>query len=86
MQDQDDLWTEHADIVEFVLTHPNIWGPKQQSVLKNALVEANLITEDRVRDNVHFIEEGEAAARFSIADFQNRAGSVASFKASHFPS
>lgn len=70
--DELNLWNQHGDIVEFILTHPNIWGSKEQSILKQALVDANLITEERVRDNVHFIEEGEAAARFSIADYQTR--------------
>lgn len=80
IQDEADLWNQHGDIAEFILTHPNIWGPKEQSVLKEALVEANLITEERVRDNVHFVEEGEAAARFSIADYQSRSPSAAVFK------
>ncbi|KAF9449853.1 hypothetical protein P691DRAFT_790221 [Macrolepiota fuliginosa MF-IS2] len=53
--------------VEFILSHPNSWEGAQQSLMRNAAVQAGLIVDtpkDQAR--ISFVTEGEASLNFCI--------------------
>lgn len=53
--------------VEFILSHPNAWEGAQQTLMRNAAIQAGLISgSPNDRDRVHFISEGEASLNFCI--------------------
>lgn len=64
-----DLWRQYGADAEVILTHPNLWGPAQQDFLRNAAIEAGLISRERAVTNLHFIEEAEAAARYCVSRY-----------------
>lgn len=62
-----DFWMSFEDRVEFVLTHPNGWEGAQQSQMRQAAIQAGLITDSpEGRAKVHFVTEGEASLHFCI--------------------
>jgi len=53
--------------VDFILSHPNAWEGAQQTLMRDAAVQAGLITSaPGDRDRVSFISEGEASLNFCI--------------------
>ena len=58
-------WNSVSDRIELVLTHPNGWGGPQQSQLRAAAVQANIVPDTpEGHGRVHFVTEGEAAFHF----------------------
>ena len=58
-------WNSVSDDIELVLTHPNGWGGPQQSQLRTAAVQANIVSDTpEGRSRVHFVTEGEASFHF----------------------
>jgi hypothetical protein len=53
------------DEIHFVLSHPNGWEGYQQTQLRQAVVKAGLIADERA-ENVSFITEGEASLWFAL--------------------
>lgn len=64
-----DLWAENVEDAEIVLTHPNLWDEPQRNFLRDAAIRARLITRERANTNLYFIEEAEAAARYSVSRY-----------------
>ena len=64
-------WNSVSDDIELVLTHPNGWGGPQQSKLRTAAVQANIVPDTSEGHNrVHFVTEGEASFHFCAAHTQ----------------
>ena len=63
------LWSQNAEEVEIVLTHPNMWGPEQREFLLEAVIKSQLISRERASQSVHFVPEAEAAARYSVSRY-----------------
>ncbi|KJA20624.1 hypothetical protein HYPSUDRAFT_42934 [Hypholoma sublateritium FD-334 SS-4] len=62
------LWASVKDGVQFVLSHPNGWGGREQMLLRDAALLAGLIPNDTPenQDRVSFVTEGEASLNFVI--------------------
>ena len=52
---------------EIILAHPNHWGSTEQDILKEAAVQAGIITESGLSRRLHFVEEAEASASFCLS-------------------
>ena len=64
-------WNSVSDNIELILTHPNGWGGPQQSQLRTAAVQANIIPDTQEgRARVHFVTEGEASFNFCATQTQ----------------
>ena len=58
-------WDSVSDNIDLVLTHPNGWGGPQQTQLRAAAVQAEIVPDTQEgRARVHFITEGEAGFNF----------------------
>ncbi|KDQ12450.1 hypothetical protein BOTBODRAFT_34427 [Botryobasidium botryosum FD-172 SS1] len=67
-------WSSLEDSIELVVAHPNGWDIREQGVLRNATVDANIMPSLYVaQERVHFVSEAEAAVHFVLlhADFDN---------------
>lgn len=71
-----DLWATHHENAEIILTHPNLWGDNQWAFLREAAVNAGLITKERAADNLHLVEEAEAAARYCVSKYSAAFGGL----------
>ena len=66
-------WDSISKSIELVLTHPNGWGGPQQTQLRNAAVEAGIVSDTPAgHASVHFVTEGEAS--FSFCATETRVG------------
>jgi len=64
-------WNSVSKSIELVLTHPNGWGDPQQTLLRNAAVQAGIVPDTPVgRSSVHFVTEGEASFNFCATHTQ----------------
>jgi hypothetical protein len=62
-----ELWNDHSDDIDFVLSHPNGWEGKEQSQMRKAAVKAGLIPDDQAgHSRISFVTEGEASLHFAI--------------------
>ena len=58
-------WNSVSNNIELVLTHPNGWGGPQQSQLRTAAVQANIVPDTQEgHARIHFVAEGEASFNF----------------------
>jgi len=64
----DVLWENFGPTVELVLTHPNGWEGQQQEVMRKAVVQARIFTEEEARSRVSFVTEGEASFNYCITN------------------
>ena len=56
---------EYAD---FVIAHPNGWGLKEQSVLRRAAIQADLVRPSDADTRIHFVTEAEASVHFCVVN------------------
>ncbi|TFK64289.1 hypothetical protein BDN72DRAFT_881586 [Pluteus cervinus] len=62
-----ELWSSVEDTIEYVLTHPNGWEGVQQSQMREAAVQANLVPDFAAAlARIHFVTEGEASLHFCL--------------------
>ncbi|KAE9390767.1 hypothetical protein BT96DRAFT_925681 [Gymnopus androsaceus JB14] len=59
-------WPSVQNNIDFILAHPNGWEIVQQAQMRNAAVQAGLVSESESRARVHFVTEGEASLHFCI--------------------
>jgi hypothetical protein len=59
-----DLWASCGADAEVILAHPNKWGAHEQNFLLQAAIEAELISKERAKTGLFFVEEAEASARY----------------------
>jgi len=61
------IWAANKDSVYFVLSHPNGWGGREQTLMRGASVLAGLIPNTPSgHARVSFVTEGEASLHFAI--------------------
>ncbi|KAF9476880.1 hypothetical protein BDN70DRAFT_881877 [Pholiota conissans] len=62
------LWSSIRHDIDFVLSHPNGWGGREQAVLRQAAVLAGLVPDakQKSQDRISFVTEGEASLHFVI--------------------
>lgn len=60
------LWTRYRSTMEFIIAHPNGWGIREQTFLRNAAVEAGFTSQDVASSRVRFVTEAEASVHFCI--------------------
>ncbi|KDR69807.1 hypothetical protein GALMADRAFT_77195 [Galerina marginata CBS 339.88] len=61
------LWASVEHKIDFVLSHPNGWGGKEQKDMRRAAVLAGLIADDAGgHARISFVTEGEASLHFAI--------------------
>ncbi|KIY64372.1 hypothetical protein CYLTODRAFT_102547 [Cylindrobasidium torrendii FP15055 ss-10] len=60
-------WTSVKDNIDFVLTHPNGWEGRQQSLMRQAAVKAGLTEAGNAQARVQFVTEGEASLHYCLA-------------------
>lgn len=59
------LWKSVKGEIDYVLSHPNGWGGREQSKISEAAFLAGLIPEND-RSRLTFVTEGEASLHFCI--------------------
>ncbi|KDQ12481.1 hypothetical protein BOTBODRAFT_161662 [Botryobasidium botryosum FD-172 SS1] len=73
--DGERVWKAQKTSIDFVVAHPNGWGLKEQTLIRNAAIAANLVSSEKVaREKIKFVSEAEASVHFVIqnADLKNR--------------
>ena len=58
------LWESHKSNIDLVLSHPNGWEGREQGILRKAVVQAKILTEEEALSRVSFVTEGEATFNF----------------------
>jgi hypothetical protein len=66
LPDGANLWASVEDRIIYVLSHPNGWEGLPQSSMRQAAVEAGLVTDTDAQDRIHFVTEGEASLHFCV--------------------
>ncbi|KAG8717674.1 hypothetical protein FRC09_013911 [Ceratobasidium sp. 395] len=66
MVDGKNIWEKHRSEMEFVIAHPNGWGIRQQTFLREAAAVAGLSAYSPSRNNIRFVTEAEASVHFCI--------------------
>ena len=70
-QNGENRWNSVSQNIELVLTHPNGWGGPEQSQLRTAAIQANIVPgTPEGREKVHFVTEGEASFNFCATHTQ----------------
>lgn len=62
------IWLNLIYSADFVIAHPNGWGSKEQSVLRRAAIQADLVRPSDAEARVHFVTEAEASVHFCVAN------------------
>ncbi|KDQ12455.1 hypothetical protein BOTBODRAFT_134607 [Botryobasidium botryosum FD-172 SS1] len=73
--DGERTWDTLEGTIELIIAHPNGWDLREQSVLRNAAVEANVMPSSQAaQERVHFVSEAEASVHFVLlgADIEDR--------------
>ncbi len=52
--------------IEFILSHPNGWEGQQQSEMRRAAINADLVNANDASERISFITEGEASLHFCL--------------------
>ena len=64
------LWTRFESTFALVLTVPNGWDSSQQSLLRDAVVAANILPDDFHPSRLAFVSEAESSVHFAISHAQ----------------
>ncbi|KAK4698863.1 hypothetical protein P7C70_g7406, partial [Phenoliferia sp. Uapishka_3] len=64
--DGDKTWDRLGDKLKLVVAHPNGWTQQEQSVLRNAVVNAGLMMSNAKVDRLRLVTEAEASVHFGI--------------------
>jgi len=61
------LWQSVEKTIDYVFSHPNRWEGPQQTQMRQAAVQAGLISDDeKGHSRISFVTEGEASLHFCI--------------------
>ena len=86
-QNGEHRWNSVSDNIELVLTHPNGWGGPQQSQLRTAAVQAEIVPDTKEgHARVHFVTEGEASFNFCATSTKAGEGLKVWHNSRRFPS
>jgi hypothetical protein len=61
------LWTNFGPTVELILTHPNGWEGQQQDIMRRAVIQAGIFSEEEARNRISFVTEGEASFNYCVS-------------------
>jgi hypothetical protein len=61
-----EIWgrLERQGNIEFVLAHPNGWGPHEQKFLRDATIKAGIVSASLASEKVSMVSEAEASVHF----------------------
>jgi hypothetical protein len=62
------VWSNLILHADFVIAHPNGWGLREQSVLRRAAIQADLVRPSDADERVHFVSEAEASVHFCMVN------------------
>lgn len=62
------VWLNLIEYADFVIAHPNGWGLKEQSVLRRAAIQADLVRPSDADARIHFVTEAEASVHFCVVN------------------
>jgi hypothetical protein len=62
----DDILGSVGNNIEFILSHPNGWEGQQQSDMRRAAINADLVNTNEALERICFIAEGEASLYFCL--------------------
>lgn len=60
------LWDNFGPTVELVLSHPNGWEGQQQGIMRKAVIQAGIFSEEEARTRISFVTEGEASFNYCV--------------------
>ncbi|KAG8683513.1 hypothetical protein FRC11_013467, partial [Ceratobasidium sp. 423] len=66
MVDGPTLWEAYKSTIEVVIPHPNAWGIREQTFLRNAAIEAGYVDARDALTKISFLSETEASVYFGF--------------------
>ncbi|CAE6485509.1 unnamed protein product [Rhizoctonia solani] len=60
------IWERYNSNMEVVIAHPNGWGIREQSFLRQVATDAGLSTSENAQKTIRFLSEAEASVHFCI--------------------
>lgn len=63
-----EVWSRVRNTVVIILTTPNGWDIREQTILRNAAVKARLVTAEKSYDLVQFVTESEASIHTTLSN------------------
>jgi hypothetical protein len=65
-KNRDEMLRSVGNNIEFILSHPNYWEGQQQSGIRRAAINADLVNANEALERISFITEGEASLYFCL--------------------
>jgi hypothetical protein len=62
-----EIWERVRDNIVIVLATPNVWGMREQAILRKAAIMASLVTEENAGQLLEFVTEAEASVHYALA-------------------
>ncbi|KAH7336844.1 hypothetical protein B0J17DRAFT_665060 [Rhizoctonia solani] len=59
------IWESYSDSMDIVIAHPNGWGIREQTFMRQAVL-AGLATSEKLDSQIHFVTEAEASVHFCM--------------------
>ncbi|CAE6419856.1 unnamed protein product [Rhizoctonia solani] len=56
------IWERYKPTMEVVMNHPNEWGAREQTFLRDVIVRAGYTTSDMATNNIRFVTDTDASA------------------------
>ncbi|KAG8712295.1 hypothetical protein FRC11_000513, partial [Ceratobasidium sp. 423] len=60
------IWQRYKPEMDVIIAHPNGWGIREQTFLRNAAVDAKLVGASQAASKIRFVTEAEASVHFCI--------------------
>ncbi|CCO35949.1 hypothetical protein BN14_10070 [Rhizoctonia solani AG-1 IB] len=60
------IWQRYSPEMEVIIAHPNGWGIREQTFLRNAAIDAKLVVSSQATRKIRFVTEAEASVHFCI--------------------
>jgi hypothetical protein len=61
------IWDRLEDSIVMIFCIPNGWDISQQTFIRNAVINAGLVSANEADDRIEFITEGEASVHYAVA-------------------
>ncbi|CAE6466422.1 unnamed protein product [Rhizoctonia solani] len=60
------IWQNYSDNMDVIIAHPNGWGLREQSLLREAASTAGFTTHEKANTHIRFVTEAEASVHFCM--------------------
>ncbi|KAJ1303485.1 hypothetical protein OPQ81_011672 [Rhizoctonia solani] len=60
------IWQRYKPEMEVIIAHPNGWGIREQTFLRNTAIDAKFVSASQAASKVRFVTEAEASVHFCI--------------------